>query len=123
MSNDNGDLKKEEPIMDSVVRGVPTEEKSKDEINAELKKKFEADVQKNIQNYKDFITPGTILIVRLNEQGTPQWITSLQPEYLNMLLDRMKYCVLNPKPMEAPLIQKPKGIIADLKGAFGKKRF
>lgn len=107
MDNGNGDLEK----------AKVSEE--------ELKKKLEADIQKNVQNYKDFVTGGTVLIVRLNEQGTPQWITSLHPPELNMLLDRMKFVVLNPKPTEQSMIQKPtKGnIIADLKGAFGKKRF
>ena len=101
--NGNGDLKKVE-------------------VNEEeLKKNFEEQLQKNLQAFKDFIIPGTILVVRLNEQGTPQWTTSLEPAHLNVLLDRMKFCIVNPKPN---LIQKPKGnIIADLKGAFGKKRF
>lgn len=102
MSNDNGDL-----------------EKAK--VNEEeLKKHIEEQAQKNLQNFKDFAIMGTVLIVRLNAEGSPQWLTSLHPPELNMLLDRMKYCVLNPKPS---LIEKPKGIIADIKGAFGKKRF
>lgn len=33
----NGDLKQKEPIMDSVARGIPTEEKSKDEIKQKPK--------------------------------------------------------------------------------------
>ena len=102
MDNGNGDIIK------------PTEE--------ELKKKFEEKIQQNTQNFKDFVTDETLLVVRVNEDGKYQWLTTLNPSDLNILLDRMKFNLVNPKPVEN-MIQKPNTIIGNLKGAFGKKRF
>ena len=100
--NGNGDLKK------------PTEE--------ELKKQLEEKIQQNTQNFKDFVTDKTLLIIRVNEDGQYQWLTTLNPPDLNLFLDKIKFNLVNPKPMEN-MIQKPKGIIANIGGAFGKKRF
>jgi len=80
----------------------------------------EQKAQENINKLKEFVTEKTILVVRLNEYGAPQWLTSLPPTDLNLLLDRMKFNIVNPPP---PLIEKPKTVISNIKGAFGKKRF
>ena len=105
MDNGNGDLKKEEPIS-----------------KEGLKKQFEEKIQKNTQNFKDFVTNETLLVARVNENGQYQWLTTLNPAELNIFLDRIKFNLVNPKPIEH-MIQKPKGIIANIGGAFGKKRF
>ena len=83
----------------------------------ELQKKINEQTQKNVEKYKEFVTDTTVLVVRLNEQGSPQWTTSLDPVNLNMILDRIKFTIHIPQP------KKPKNIITDIKGAFGKRRF
>jgi hypothetical protein len=84
----------------------------------EQQKQIDEQLEKNVEKYKEFITKGTVLVVRLNEQGVPQWTSSLPPPDLNILLDRMKFNIVNPQPPK-----KQKNIITDIKGAFGKKRF
>ena len=95
-------------------RNKPTEE--------ELKKQLEEKIQQNTQNFKDLVTDKVLLVVRVNEDGQYQWLTTLNPADLNLFLDRIKFNLVNPKPKEN-IIQKPNTIIGNLKGAFGKKRF
>ena len=88
-----------------------------------LKKHNEETIARNINNFKGFVNDKAVLIVRFNDAGVPEWLTTLNPHNLNFLLDSIKLNLLLPKP---PKIAKPApNVLMNLKnktiGAFGKR--
>jgi len=88
-----------------------------------LKKHNEETIARNITNFKGFVNDKAVLIVRFNDAGAPEWLTTLNPRNLNFLLDSIKLNLLLPKP---PLVKKASpNALMNFKnktiGAFGKR--